>query len=79
MKRRETTHAERVDMVERHLAGETLSAIAERLETSRYAVRHWWRAYRDHGWVSLEPKPKGPPAQDCSLRHPMVEWDTMHR
>jgi hypothetical protein len=61
MERRETTHAERVDIVERHLAGETLSAIAEHLELSRYTVRHWWRAYRDHGWVGLEPKPKGPP------------------
>ena len=61
MKRRETTHAERVDIVERHLAGETLSAIAEHLELSRYTVRHWWRAYRDRGWVGLEPKPKGPP------------------
>jgi hypothetical protein len=50
-----------VDIVERHLAGETLSAIAERLALSRYTVRHWWRAYRDRGWAGLGPKPRGPP------------------
>ena len=61
MKRRERTHAERVAIVERHQAGETLSAIAEDLGLNRYTVRHWWRAFRDGGWVALEPKRKGPP------------------
>lgn len=62
MKRRETIHAERVEIVERHQAGETLKAIAQSLQLSRYTVRHWWRAFRDGGWAALEPQPKGPPA-----------------
>lgn len=75
MERRETTHAERVDIVEGHLAGETLSAIAERLALSHYTVRHWWRAYRDHGWAGLEPKPKGPPTVGPLGRFdPMVKY-----
>lgn len=61
MRSRETTHAERVEMVERYLAGETLSTIAESLHRSRYTVRRWWRAYRDGGWAAIEPKPRGPP------------------
>ena len=61
MKRRETIHAERVEMVERHLAGETLGDIARSLGLNEYTVRHWWRAYRDGGWAALEPKAKGPP------------------
>ena len=60
MKRADTTHAERVDIVERHRAGETLSAIAMHLDLNRYTVRKWWRAYRDRGWAGLQPKPKGP-------------------
>lgn len=60
MKRRETTHAERVEIVERHQAGETLSEIAKQLQLNRFTVRHWWRAFRDGGWAALEPKPKGP-------------------
>ena len=78
MERRETTHAERVDIVERHLAGETLSAIAEHLALSHYTVRHWWRVYRDHGWVGLEPKPKGPPTIGPLGRFdPMVKYVAM--
>ncbi len=62
MKRREITHAERVEIVERHQAGETLKAISESLGLSKYTVRHWWRAFRDGGWVALESVPKGPPS-----------------
>lgn len=61
MKRRETTHAERVEIVERHRTGETLKAIAESLQLDRYTVRHWWRAFRDSDWSGLEPTVKGPP------------------
>jgi hypothetical protein len=60
MKRRETTHAQRIEIVERHLAGETLPAIAQALGLSRYTTRLWWRAYRKGGWPALEPTPKGP-------------------
>jgi len=47
MKRRDLTHAERVTIVERHMGGATLGAIAESLELNLFTVRHWWRVYRD--------------------------------
>jgi len=61
MKSRELTHAERVEIVERHQAGEALSQIAQDMRLNRYTARHWWRAFRDGGWTALEPVPKGPP------------------
>ena len=61
MRSRDTTHAERVEIVGRHQAGETLSTIAQQMDLNRYTARHWWRAFRDGGWAALEPMPKGPP------------------
>ena len=61
MKRRDLTHAERVAIVERHMDGATLGAIAESLALNLFTVRHWWRVYRDGGWSALDPTPKGPP------------------
>jgi transposase-like protein len=61
MNARDTTHAQRVEIVERHLAGETLSTIATDMEFNFYTVRKWWRAYRREGWDGLIPRPSGPP------------------
>ncbi len=61
MGRQETTHAERVAIVERHQAGETLQAIAQDMGFNYYTVRKWRRVYQGEGWQGLEPKPKGPP------------------
>jgi putative transposase len=61
MKGRESSHAERVAIIERHQAGESLTAIAAELGYSYFTVRKWWRTYRRQGWVGLEPKAKGPP------------------
>jgi len=75
MKPREITHAERVEIVERHQVGETLSDIAESLQLSKYTVRHWWRAFRDDGWSALEPCAKGPPADGPLGRFdPLVKY-----
>ena len=75
MKHQETTHAERVEIVERHLAGETLDAIAESLNLNLFTVRHWWRIYRDDGWTALTPGIKGPPRVGALGRfHPMVKY-----
>ena len=57
---RETTHAERVAMIERHLAGESLQTIATALERNYFTVRSIWRTYQQHGWAGIIPKPKGP-------------------
>ena len=61
MNRRETRHAERVEIVERHLAGERLTTIADSMGLNYYTVRKWWRIYQKAGWPALKPKPKGPP------------------
>lgn len=61
MKRPVTTHAERVEIVERHLAGASLHSIADSLHLSLYTARHWWRAFRDGSWAALEPAAQGPP------------------
>ena len=58
---RSTDHATRVQLVERHLTGESLTSIADELELNRYTVRKWWRRFRDRGWQALEPRPQGPP------------------
>jgi len=58
---RETTHAERVAMIERHLAGASLQSIATALNRNYFTVRTIWRTYQQHGWVGIAPKPKGPP------------------
>jgi transposase len=62
MSRRNTDHAERVTVVERHLGGETLEAIAEDMGLNYYTARKWWRIYQREGWSGLEPKAQGPPA-----------------
>lgn len=62
MRQKETSHADRVEMVERHVAGETIASIAAEMHLNRYTVRYWWRAYRRKGWIALEPKQKGPPS-----------------
>ena len=58
---RETTHAERVAMIERHLAGASLQSIATALNRNYFTVRTIWHTYQQHGWVGIAPKPKGPP------------------
>ncbi len=59
---RNTTHAQRVKIVERHSAGETLKAIATDMDFNFYTIRKWWRIYRKKGWDGLIPHPPGPPA-----------------
>lgn len=61
MLERETTHAERVAMIERHLAGASLQSIATTLNRNYFTVRSIWRTYQQHGWAGIAPKPKGPP------------------
>jgi len=58
---RETTHAERGAMIERHLAGQSVQSIATALHRNYFTVRTIWRTYQQHGWGGLAPKPKGPP------------------
>jgi hypothetical protein len=61
MCQRSTTHAERVEIVERHLQGQSLPAVAKAMGINCYTARKWWRVYRREGWSGLLPKPLGPP------------------
>jgi len=63
MEPRNTTHAQRVRMVERRLAKENLQAIAADMGFNFYTVRKWWRVYRQDGWDGLAPRPPGPPTR----------------
>ena len=75
MSDRNTTHAQRVLMIERHLSKEKLADIAEDMQLNFYTVRKWWRLYRDKGWSALIPKPPGS-SPDRTLRRfdPMVKY-----
>ena len=62
---RETSHAQRLTIIHRHLEGATLAAIATEMALNFYTVRKWWRAYRRRGWPGLvghkvAPKVAGP-------------------
>ncbi|MFQ5570013.1 MAG: helix-turn-helix domain-containing protein [Rhodothermales bacterium] len=75
---RNTDHATRIQIVERHLAGASLQQIARDLALNPYTVRKWWRRFRNHGWAALEPRPPGPPPQgpidkECRLIH-RADW-----
>lgn len=75
MSTRTTTHAQRVTIVERHLAGTRLTDIAEDMGLNYYTVRKWWRAYCRQGWLALIPKPPGPPASGpLSKFDPLVKY-----
>lgn len=72
MSTRNTTHAQRARIVERHLAGIPLSDIAETMGLNYYTARKWWRTYRRQGWSGLVPKTPGPPA-----RGPLSSFDPL--
>lgn len=70
-----TTHATRVAIVERHLAGQPLEQIALDLRLSFYTVRFYWRAYRTTGWAAIQPPRSGPPAcGPLGHAHPRVKY-----
>jgi transposase InsO family protein len=72
---RTTTHARRLEVVERHLAGESLSSIASALQLNPYTVRKFWRLYQQHGWAALVPLPPGPPCRGpLATAHPRLKY-----
>jgi transposase InsO family protein len=60
MKQHTNSHVERVAMIDRRLAGETLEQIAVSMHVSYYTVRRFWRRYQRHGWPALLPTRGGP-------------------
>ena len=72
------THQERVEIVEKHLEGSSLQAIAEEMKLNRYTVREWWRAYRDGGWEALQPKRYARPKKGLlSAFDPLVRYTAL--
>lgn len=75
MSKRTTDHGDRVAIVERHLAGETLKQIAESMKLNEYTVRKWWRIYRKKSWSGLAPKRSGPVSTgSLSQFDPLVKY-----
>lgn len=75
MRKENVSHAERVEMVERHLAGEGLGDIALAMGVNYYTARHWWRRWHKGGWEALAPQPPGPQPQGRLSRFdPLVRY-----
>jgi transposase len=72
---RPTSHALRLEVVERHLAGESLPSIAAALQLNPYTVRRFWRLYQGHGWAALVPRSSGPPrCGPLASAHPRIKY-----
>jgi hypothetical protein len=72
---RPISHALRLEVVERHVAGESLPSIAAALHLNPYTVRRFWRLYHSHGWQALVPLPPGP--RRCgplASAHPRIKY-----
>ena len=79
MHHRNSDHAIRVEIIQRHLAGESLPTIAQELLLNFYTVRKWWRIYKRLGWAALEPKPVGRyPTGRLSKFDPLVKYVVLH-
>jgi hypothetical protein len=72
---RTTPHALRLEVVERHLAGESLPTIAAALQLNPYSVRRFWRLYQRQGWDALVPLRPGPPrCGPLGDAHPRIKY-----
>jgi hypothetical protein len=72
---RNTDHATRLEIITRHLAGETLANLAEELRLNFYTVRKWGRVYHRQGWPGLIPKLAGPPSRGIlSKFDPLIKY-----
>lgn len=60
MHRRSTRHAERVEIVERHLEGQSLPAVAEAMGISYYTARKWWLSIAKKAGRGCFPSPSVP-------------------
>jgi transposase InsO family protein len=70
-----TSHALRLAVVERHVAGESLPTIAAALHLNLYTVRRFWRLYLAQGWDALIPVAPGP--RRCgplASAHPRIKY-----
>lgn len=75
MGKADVSHAERIEIVECHLAGERLRDIAQQMRLNYYTVRKWWRRWRRGGWAALAPKSPGPQPQGRLQRFdPLVKY-----
>ena len=50
MSKRNTTHRERIEIVQMHQQGMTYPEIVGQTDIGYYTVRRWCRAQRDGGW-----------------------------
>jgi hypothetical protein len=75
MKRRDTSHAERIEIIKLHQRGMSLGQIAQRMAMHRDTVKKWWRVYREQGWDGICPRPHGRPKKGLlSSFDPLVRY-----
>lgn len=75
MKCRDTSHRERIEIVQLHQNGMTYPQIAEQTGVGYYTVRRWCRTYRDGGWAALQPKQAHRPSRGkLSSFDPLVRY-----
>ncbi len=69
-----TTHAQRIELVQRHQQGQSYHQIAAAVRLNYYTVRKWCRLRQRQGWSALEPRQ--PTSQQRALRHfhPLVKY-----
>lgn len=68
-----TTHAQRVDMVQRHQEGASYHTLAQHYGLNYYTVRKWCRRYRQQGWDGLK-LPRQTIPRPLSRFHPLVRY-----
>lgn len=79
--KRTFSFAFKVEIVRRHLAGETKLALAQEFDlSSPKLIERWVRTYRSEGEDGLRPKPKGRPRKDpdAPVREP-TELERLRR
>lgn len=75
MEQKETSHLQRINMINEKNAGKSLSMIASEMNLNYYTVRKWWRHYRDEGWTGVAPKQRGcVKGKVMSRFHPLVKY-----
>lgn len=70
-----TSHADRLAMIDRQVAGEAFEQIATSMQLSYDTVRTCWRRYQQHAWPAREPKLAGPsPSGPLGPQHPRITY-----
>jgi transposase len=71
---RSTTHAHRIEIVQRHQQGQSYHQIAVAMHLNYYTVRKWCRRQQRQGWRGIEPCSRTPSTGVLSHFHPVIKY-----